>query len=423
MLDKPGAAHDTARLEHRSTYLGELRANWQLLLAASLGTGVGLQLFSYITGVFGPYITREFHWSNSLFALVGLAMLSTLLVMPVTGWLTDRFGVRRMALAGVLLAPLPLIGYSLMQGSFWQFIAASVAQLAIGSLTGPITWNRLVAARFDAARGLALTIVMCAPALLGAVAAPVVTAINEAFGWRTGYRMLAGFVLIAGLIAIALIPRGEAEAASLRPREKGAVARTFGEIRHTRAFWVIAGAMVLIAMPTPLHGSQMALLIRAQHLSATAAGYMVSIFALGTLAGRIASGLAFDRFSARRVAVLSMMLPTFGLLLIASPLDTPIAVGAGLFLTGATVGAEGDLLSFLISRYFRLEIFSTTLSLAYCGVFIGSAAGALIASRMLKAYNSDYGPFLVVAAITVLAGSLLFLLLPSARPERMDEAP
>ena len=409
-------------MEHRSTYLGELRANWQLLLAASLGTGVGLQLFSYITGVFGPYITAEFHWSNSLFALVGLAMLSTLFVMPVAGWLTDRFGVRRMALVGVLISPLPLIGYSLMQGPFWQFLACSVTQLAIGSLTGPITWTRLVAARFDQARGLALTIVMCAPALLGAIAAPSVTAINEAFGWRTGYRTLAAFVLVAGLAAIALIPKGQADAASLRPREKGAVARTFAEIRGTRAFWVIAGAMVLIAMPTTLHGSQMALLIRAQHLSASAAGYMVSIFALGTLAGRIGSGLAFDRFPARRVAVLSMMLPTFGLLLIASPLDTPLAVGLGLFLTGATVGAEGDLLSFLISRYFRLEIFSTTLSLAYCGVFIGSAGGAVIVSRMLKAYNSDYTPFLVVAAVTALAGSLLLLLLPSAPVPRKDHA-
>ncbi|MEO7247089.1 MAG: MFS transporter [Novosphingobium sp.] len=409
-------------MAQRGSYLGEVRANWQLLLAASLGTGVGLQLFSYITGVFGPYITREFHWSNSLFALVGLAMLSTLFVMPVAGWLTDRFGVRRMALAGVLLSPLPLLAYSLMQGPFWQFIACSVAQLAIGSLTGPITWTRLVAARFDQARGLALTIVMCAPAMLGAIAAPTVTAINEALGWRTGYRMLAAFVLIAGLSAIALIPAGQADAGSLCPREKGAVARTWREIRHARAFWVIAGAMVLIAMPTPLHGSQMALLIRAQHLSATAAGWMVSIFALGTMAGRIGSGLAFDRFAARKVAVISMMLPSFGLLLIASPLDTPLAVGAGLFLIGATVGAEGDLLSFLISRYFRLEIFSTTLSLACCGVFIGSATGALIASRMLKAYNNDYGPFLVVAAIVVLAGSLLFLFLPSAPRDRMGEA-
>ncbi len=403
------------------TYWGELRANWQLLVATSLGTGVGLQLFSYITGVFGPYITKEFHWSASQFALVGLAMLSTLFVLPVAGWLTDRFGVRRMALAGVLLSPLPLLGYSLMQGPFWQFIACSVAQLAIGSFTGPVTWTRLIAARFDKARGFALTIVMCAPALLGAIAAPTVTVINEAFGWRIGYRFLAAFVLIAGLTAIAMIPRTSSDDIALRKREKGAIARTFGEIRHTRAFWVIFCAMLLIALPTPLHGSQMALLIRAQHLSAFAAGWMVSIFALGTIAGRIGSGLAFDRFEARTVAVISMMLPTFGLLLVASPLDTPLAVGLGLFLIGATVGAEGDLLSFLVSRYFRLEIFSTTLSIAYCAVFIGSASGALVVSRMLKAYDSDYAPFLIVAAVSALVGSLLFLLLPKRAGDPMAE--
>lgn len=402
--------------QEESSYLGELRANARVLFAASMGTGVGLQLFSYITGIFGPYITREFHWSPAQFALVGLAMLSTLFVLPVAGWLTDRFGTRRMALLGVLLSPLPLIAYSLMQGPFWQFICCSVAQLAIGSFTGPVTWTRLIAARFDKARGLALTIVMCAPALIGAFAAPAVTVINETLGWRTGYRLLAGFVLVVGLIAIAMVPEHGADDASLRRREKGAIARTFGEIRHQRAFWVILIGMMLICLPTPLHGSQLALLIRAQHLSATAAGFMVSIFAIGTMAGRIGSGLAFDRLPARGVAVVSMMLPTFGLLLIASPMDTPLAVGAGLFLVGATVGAEGDLLSFLVSRYFRLEIFSTTLSLAYCGVFIGSASGALVASRMLKAWNMDYNPFLITAAASVLAGSLLFLLLPKAAP-------
>lgn len=401
-------------MRHEGSYLGELRANWQVLLAASMGTGVGLQLFSYITGVFGPYITREFHWSPAQFALVGLAMLSTLFVLPVAGWLTDRFGVRRMALTGVLLSPLPLIVYSLMQGPFWQFICCSVAQLAIGSFTGPVTWTRLIAARFERARGLALTIVMCAPAVLGAIAAPTITLINEALGWRTGYRLLAVFVLVVGLAAIAMVPSQGGDDGALRKREKGAIARTFAEIRHQRAFWVILFGMMLICLPTPLHGSQLALLIRAQHLSATAAGLMVSLFAIGTIAGRIGSGLAFDRLPARGVAVVSMMLPTFGLLLIASPMDTPLAVGTGLFLMGATVGAEGDLLSFLVSRYFRLEIFSTTLSLAYCGVFIGSAGGALVASKMLKAFNSDYNPFLLTAAAAVLAGSLLFLLLPKA---------
>jgi len=117
-----------------------------------------------------------------------------------------------------------------------------------------------------------------------------------------------------------------------------------------------------------------------------------------------------------------MMLPTFGLLIVASPIDTPLAVGIGLFLIGATVGAEGDLLSFLVSRYFRLEIFSTTLSIAYCAVFVGSASGALVVSRMLKAYNSDYAPFLIVAAISALVGSLLFLLLPKRAGDPMAQS-
>jgi len=394
-------------------YLGELRRNWQVLLATSLGTSVGLQLFSYITSIFGPYLLKEFHWSRGQFALIGLAMFSTLLAMPFAGRLTDRFGVRRMALVGVLLTPLPLLSYSLMQGPFWVYIATSVCQLAIGSLTGPITYTRLIAANFDKARGLALTIVMCAPALLGAVAAPVVTGIVESFGWRLGYRALAAFVLIVGLWAIALIPSGigDAHARATESGQANSLRKVVAEIRGEKVFWVIFVAMMLCTLPTPLHGSQLNIMLREQNLSATASAMMISVYAVGTIVGRIASGLALDRFAARPVAALSMVLPAFGLLLIASPLDTAFAVGLGLFLVGVTIGAEGDLLSYLVARYFRLDIFSTTLSLAYCAVFIGSASGALILSGLLKRFDS-FTPFLLVSAGTVLLGSMMFLLLP-----------
>ena len=72
---------------------------------------------------------------------------------------------------------------------------------------------------------------------------------------------------------------------------------------------------------------------------------------------------------------------------------------------------RSDLLSYLVARYFRLDIFSTTLSLAYCAVFIGSASGALILSGLLKRFDS-FTPFLLVSAGTVLLGSMMFLLLP-----------
>ena len=394
-------------------YLGELRRNWQILLAVSLGMSVGLQLFSYITSLFGPYLLKEFHWSRDQFALIGLAMFSTLLAMPFAGRLTDRFGVRRMALIGVILTPVPLFSYSLLQGPFWVFMCTSICQLAIGSLTGPVTYTRLIAARFERARGLALTIVMCAPALMGAVGAKVVTVIIETWGWRMGYRSLAGFVLVVGLIAVALIPRGAGDAHATQTASGGrnSIRQVAREIGREKVFWVIFVAMVLCTLPTPLHGSQLNIMLREQHLDANASATMISIYALGTIVGRVLSGLALDRFPARLVAAISMVLPSFGLMLIASSLDTPSAVGFGLFLVGVTIGAEGDLLSYLVARYFRLDIFSTTLSLAYCAVFIGSASGALILSGLLKRFDS-FTPFLMVCSATVFVGSLLFLLLP-----------
>lgn len=396
-----------------SEYLGELVANWRVLLAASLGTSVGLQLFSYVTGLFGPYLLREFRWSKSQFALVGLTMFSTLLVMPLAGRLTDRYGARRMALIGVALTPFPLIGYSLMQGPFWMYLACSAAQLAVGTLTGPITYTRLIAAHFTKARGLALTLVMCSPAVLAFALAPQVSAVIEQVGWRIGYRAIAAFVLVVGLLAIALIPSGAAEARREHIGGKAdRMGEVFGEIRREPAFWVIFVGMVLITLPTPLHGSQFGILIAAQGLGPRDAGVMLSIYAAGTIVGRVGSGLALDWFSPRIVASLSMVLPAVGLSLIGSPIDTALAVGTGLFLVGVMIGAEGDLLSFLVARYFRLEVFSTVLSFAYCGVFLGSAIGAVLLSRMLAMFGSRFEPFLFTAAALTFIGALLFLLLP-----------
>src|SRR5437762_6402662 len=82
------------------TYFGELRRNIRPLAAASLGSGAGLMLMSYATTIFGPYLVKTFGWSRSQFALIGLAMVPTLIVLPLIGRLTDHFGVRRSAIVG-----------------------------------------------------------------------------------------------------------------------------------------------------------------------------------------------------------------------------------------------------------------------------------------------------------------------------------
>jgi MFS family permease len=395
------------------SYLGELRRNKRPLAAASLGVGSGLMLMAYITTIFGPYLVAEFGWSRSQFALIGLSMFTTLLSLPFIGRIADRYGVRAAAVIGAIGIPACLVGYSVMTGNFWVYFLLSCTILSVGSFTSPVVYTRLVAADFVEARGLALTIVTITPAILGAIAAPLVTGINETYGWRTGYRVLAAFMLVCGIAAILLVPKGD-RAAHQAAREQMRPAMTdFRMILSTRPFWIIAVAMLLCLLQTPLHASQMGMMLQDNSLGPAAAAVMISVYGVGTVIGRIACGLALDKYPAPPVAFISMVLPALGYAILASPYDTPAAIGFAMLLVGIMVGAEGDLLSYLVARHFKLNIFSTTLSLVYFSVYLAAAVGSLGISVTLNLFDS-FAPYLAMMVVTSIVGSAMFLLLPKA---------
>jgi MFS family permease len=173
--------------------------------------------------------------------------------------------------------------------------------------------------------------------------------------------------------------------------------------------------MMLCVLPTSLHAAQMMLMLTGSGLDRYAAANAISAFALGSILGRAACGLALDRFAPSRVACISMLLPALGYAIIASAHGAVPVITGAMLLVGLSYGAEGDLPSFLVARYFRLEIFSSTMSLVFCGVLFASAAGALILSAMLSRFDNSYAPFLMLVSASVLAGSLLFLALPHRR--------
>src|SRR3546814_14812328 len=81
--------------------------------------------------------------------------------MPIIGRLTDRFGVRRIAATGVLAMPLSFIAFSLYRGGIGGYVVIYALQLIFGTATSATVYSRLVAERFNLARGLALALVTC----------------------------------------------------------------------------------------------------------------------------------------------------------------------------------------------------------------------------------------------------------------------
>ena len=185
-------------------------------------------------------------------------------------------------------------------------------------------------------------------------------------------------------------------------------------ILRSKLFWIIVVAMFLCLLQTQLHSSQMNLMLIDQGLTLQGAANIASVYAFGTIVGRVACGLALDRFSTPLVTFLSMLLPAFGFLVLGSPLDSYTVIAVAMFLIGLSVGAESDIIPFLVARYFKVRIFNTTLGLVMTASFLASATGAFGVSYTLSRYDS-FEPFLFVIAGSIVIGSLLFLLLPRSR--------
>lgn len=396
-------------------YFREFRTGWRNLAATALGLAAGLGMTAYLSSIFAPHLIAEFGWSRAQFALTNVTSMVMFLAVPIAGRLADRFGVRRVAMVGVAAVTLCLVAFSLMRGSFSEYIAIHLVLTGLGAATTSTVYTRIVVDRFEKARGLALAIAIAGPATVGALGGPLLVEFIEAHGWRAGFQATAMFAAVGGIVALALAPMHTAAQASVA-KERRAL-RDYPAILANPVFWQVFLAMFLCNLPQTLGLSQLALVLMDSGISTAQASSMVSLYATGVLIGRFICGVSLDRLPTPPVAAFAMGLPALGLFVLASSVDAPVVLGGAILLLGLSQGAEGDLIAYIVARYFPADVYGSVLGLTNAAIGIGAAAGAGVLSLILK-FTGSFALFLGLTGWTVLAGSALLLLLGRGRQLR-----
>lgn len=392
------------------SYFGEFRVNWRRLVAAMLGIGTGLWLNAYTTNLFGPKLIEEFGWAKADFALIGVLPLVLIVLLPLAGRLADRYGVRRTAAVGVVALPISYLALSMMNGQFAVFITIAFLQMVVACVTSTAIYSRLIAERFDRARGLAFAIVMSGAPIASAVALPLLGEYIDDHGWRTGYQLLAGICAVGGGLALLLAGRTGARSAAAAEeiRSRVPVREVLRVVSRNPTFWLITGAMFLCNLPQALGTTQLKLVLLDSGVQSATANWMLSGYAIGVIVGRYASGVALDYLPARFVAFVGLGLPAIGLLTVASPVDATWPLALGVAMIGVSQGAEGDVAAYLVSREFDVAEFGFVFSLVNAALSGASALGAVLLSFSLRG-NDSYNPFLLFAAATTVVGASLLL--------------
>jgi MFS family permease len=385
----------------------------------------GLAITPYVTATMAPFLIADLGWSKAEFAWVGVLGLASALSFPFAGRLCDIIGTRRTAMIGVIALPFIFFAFSQMVG-FRTFIIFYVLQCLLSVTTTAIIYCRIIVQYVHRARGLALGLAASGPAITGMIGAPLLHAFVEDHGWRAGYLALTAGFIVAGLVAMLLLPPDIRHAAPQRPKPKRNVRRDFAILCRMGAFWIILGGIFLCSITNAVMLPQMSIILRENGISGELVAILISTYALGTLGGRLLSGIAIDHFAPRIVTTMGFALSALGLFLIASPWDARPLLFCAVLLLGLSIGSESDVIAYLVVQHFGVSVYSTVFGTTSAIMSISSGSGAILAALLLKP-TGLYWPVLTVAGCLIACGSLLFLFLPG-RPvvpdfETPDSAP
>jgi sugar phosphate permease len=291
---------------------------WTLLAVLFSLDFVNMGFPVYGGTVINSYMLRQIPMSRSELGLgFTLSNLCVGVCAPIVAASILRLGVRRTFAIGSAL----ICAGSLLLAQFttkpWQYLGGYGVIVGVGMGFGTLLPAGTAVTRwFKVYRGRAMGICLGASGIAGFVAAPLLNRILEGSGnWRTGWRIVAGFAVISGLLALLFVrERPEdlgqvvdglplTESTPQPPGGRGArelfttYAWTPAEAYRTKAFWLIAAAGITCQYPLFFFVAHWILHARGAGLAASDAAWTMSAFAIGGIVGRLIGGWLMDTIS------------------------------------------------------------------------------------------------------------------------------
>lgn len=387
---------------------------WWIVFACALGMALSAPTFLiYSFGVFIIPLTEGLETGRAAISLaLSIGILGNLIAGPLIGVLSDRYGARRMVLIGVVALALVLAGYSLVQ-TVTHLYLASLLLVFLGAGTGPITYTRIVAFWFNRRRGLALGIALIGIGVGGALAPVVSQALISAYGWRSAYMYLGLIVFVVSFPPLFLLLRDRPPTTSTQTSTDPAAVEVpdteegvpVKEAFRKKEFWILAIGFLIVAMGNSGGLVHLAPLLTDAGLTPASAANYAGLMGIGVIFGRLLGGYLLDIFHAPYVAICFLVGPFIGYAYFQSGIDPSFAF-VPVLLFGIGMGAEFDVIPFLVTRYFGLKNFGLIYGINISTFSIGTGAGPTIMGIGFDKYG-NYEISIMIAMGCLIVGSLL----------------
>ena len=396
----------------------------QLYVAAtaflSLFSIVGLALYGL--PFFYDFMVRDYGWTRA--QVTSGNALSKLVVGPLfgflAGWIVDRFGPRRLMLAGIVMAGLALMGLSIARTLplFYFFYLFNALGYVCG---GPLPNQVLLSRWFSRARGKAMGFAYLGIGVGGALAPLLANGLTGRLGWPGALRTMGLLMIVLALPMAFFVqesPSGDpgdsgeddGRSASPSPEPLGLI----GPVLRSRAFYLLAlGSMCSIGAVGGTMQNLKLFLSLDMRAPQDDIATLLSLILACSLAGRLLMGWLADRVAKKRVMLLIYLAVASGIPLLFIASSRP-ALYAFAVVFGIGLGGDYMIIPLMAAELFGVRMLGRVMGIVLTADGVAEAVAPLLVASIRDSTHSYAAGFLVLIALAA-GGACAVAFLPDSK--------
>lgn len=381
---------------------------WWTVVAGALGSAAGAGVVAvYVLGVFIKSISDEFSWDRSSIAAgISFFYLFSGIGCVALGYITSKWSIRLVTIFFVIMFSLSMISVGILPKSFLLFCIAFCSMGFFGAAATPMPYAIAISRQFDRNRGTALALMVSGTAV-GALLLPIyANFIMENQGWRAGYigiGSLVGLVALAGLIFFFRTPPPDVR------HQASDVPRLRDLYLSGGPFWLIGLSILFISIALAGLITNLAPLLTDRGVSSAKAALLIGLVGGASFISRLGVGILLDYIHAKFIAAGIFLVAAAGACLFLAD-----ASGAAMYLAalciGIGIGAEADLISYMMSRYFPAASLSRALGAVWIFWAWGNGVGVFVGSLSYDLTGNYDAALMLFTGLALLSGVVILRL-------------
>ncbi len=384
-----------------------------IIIAAFLSLLAIVGFALYGLPFFYDFYIKEFGWSRTV--VTSGNAFGKILVAPlfgfIAGWIIDRYGPRRMMIAGAFLTCLALVGLSQMKSLGLFYL--SYVFVAIGYVFGgPLPCQVLISRWFTKNRGKAMGIAYLGIGTGFAIVPQIAAGLEKNVGWSLALISLGLLIVIIALPLLFFIkdsPSGQVSAV-IKPKP-GVNIKSI--LKNPNFYLLAVGSMLSIAAVGGIN-QHFKLYLRDLSFTQAQAANVISLVAIMSLLGRVLMGWLADLFPRKYVMIFIYLLVGTGIPLLLLP-DFPGRLYVFAVIFGIGLGGDYMIIPLIAGDLFGIRVLGRVMGIILVADGIAEAGMPMLVGWLYKAGGNTYTIGFIVLICVALFGALIVSFLPGKK--------